>query len=110
MPYAWAPARVSTRPPCAPPFPPSFPSFSLQVGSIEDLEAYYERLGTFTGLYSRAVYDRMAKTIPKAIVLCQVGGSVTQTLPSRGLAAAPVQLTATPPRPHGLASAHPPAP
>ena len=42
------------------------------MGSIEDLEAYYERLGAFTGIYARAAYDRMAKTVPKAIILCQV--------------------------------------
>ena len=43
-----------------------------QVGSIEDLEVYYERLGTFTGLYARHIFNRMAKTVPKAIILCQV--------------------------------------
>jgi hypothetical protein len=42
------------------------------AGSIEDLDAYYERLGTFTGLYARSVFDRMARTVPKAIILCQV--------------------------------------
>jgi hypothetical protein len=45
-----------------------------QVGSLEDLDAYYERLGTFTGLYARHIFTRMAKTVPKAIILCQVGG------------------------------------
>lgn len=43
-----------------------------EVGSIEDLEVYYERLGTFTGLYARHVFNRMGKTVPKAIILCQV--------------------------------------
>jgi hypothetical protein len=43
------------------------------VGSIEDLEVYYERLGSFTGLYARHIFNRMAKTVPKAIILCQVG-------------------------------------
>ncbi len=47
----------------------------LQVGSIEDLDAYYERLGTFTGLYARHIFNRMSKTVPKAIVLCQVGAA-----------------------------------
>lgn len=42
------------------------------VGSIEDLDAYYEKLGTFCGLYARSVFDRMGKTVPKAIILCQV--------------------------------------
>lgn len=44
----------------------------MAAGSIEDLDAYYEKLGMFCGLYARAVYDRMAKTVPKAIILCQV--------------------------------------
>lgn len=44
----------------------------LAVGSIEDLDAYYDKLGTFCGLYARMTYDRMAKSIPKAIILCQV--------------------------------------
>jgi len=44
----------------------------MAAGSIEDLDAYYEKLGSFCGIYARAVYDRMAKTVPKAIVLCQV--------------------------------------
>lgn len=44
------------------------------MGSIEDLDAYYERLGTFTGLYARHIFNRMSKTVPKAIILCQVGG------------------------------------
>jgi hypothetical protein len=44
----------------------------MAVGSIEDLDAYYEKLGSFCGIYARAVYDRMAKTVPKAIILCQV--------------------------------------
>ena len=44
----------------------------MAAGSIEDLDAYYEKLGTFCGIYARAVYDRMSKTIPKAIILCQV--------------------------------------
>ncbi|PRW45025.1 dynamin-related GTPase isoform A [Chlorella sorokiniana] len=43
-----------------------------EVGSIEDLDAYYERLGTFTGLYARHIFNRMSKTVPKAIILCQV--------------------------------------
>ena len=50
------------------------PPCLLQVGSIEDLDAYYERLGTFTGLYARHIFNRMSKTVPKAIILCQVGG------------------------------------
>lgn len=71
------PRRVSPhnhRPPaptlCCPPSPscPLLP----QVGSIEDLDAYYERLGTFTGLYARHIFNRMSKTVPKAIILCQV--------------------------------------
>lgn len=44
----------------------------IEVGSIEDLDAYYERLGNFTGLYARHIFNRMAKTVPKAIVLCQI--------------------------------------
>ncbi|KAL4421810.1 hypothetical protein ABPG77_001599 [Micractinium sp. CCAP 211/92] len=44
----------------------------MEVGSIEDLDAYYERLGNFTGLYARHIFNRMAKTVPKAIVLCQI--------------------------------------
>lgn len=44
----------------------------IAVGSIEDLDQYYEKLGTFCGLYARMTYDRMAKTVPKAIILCQV--------------------------------------
>ena len=44
----------------------------MQVGSIEDLEAYYERLGEFCGIYARHIFNRMAKTVPKAIILCQV--------------------------------------
>ncbi len=44
----------------------------MAAGSIEDLDAYYEKLGSFCGIYARAVYDRMAKTVPKAIILCQV--------------------------------------
>lgn len=44
------------------------------MGSIEDLDSYYERLGNFTGLYARHIFNRMAKTVPKAIVLCQVRG------------------------------------
>lgn len=44
----------------------------MEAGSIEDLEAYYERLGTFCGIYAREVFNRMAKTVPKAIILCQV--------------------------------------
>jgi dynamin 1/3 len=44
----------------------------MAVGSVEDMEQYYERLGHFCGLYARNVYDRMAKTVPKAIILCQV--------------------------------------
>lgn len=44
----------------------------MAVGSIEDLDAYYEKLGTFCGIYARAVYDRMSRTVPKAIILCQV--------------------------------------
>lgn len=44
----------------------------MQVGSIEDMEAYYERLGNFCGIYAREVFNRMAKTVPKAIILCQV--------------------------------------
>ncbi|KAL6777607.1 hypothetical protein ACKKBG_A14925 [Auxenochlorella protothecoides x Auxenochlorella symbiontica] len=44
----------------------------LEVGSVEDLDAYYDRLGAFTGTYARAIYDRMSKTVPKAIILCQV--------------------------------------
>lgn len=54
---------------------PSFQSHLLQVGSIEDLDAYYERLGTFTGLYARHIFNRMSKTVPKAIILCQVGAA-----------------------------------
>jgi dynamin GTPase len=41
-------------------------------GTIQDMEQYYEKLGTFCGLYARKTYDRMAKTVPKAIILCQV--------------------------------------
>ncbi|KAL4448267.1 hypothetical protein ABPG75_005486 [Micractinium tetrahymenae] len=44
----------------------------IEVGSIEDLDAYYKRLGNFTGLYARHIFNRMAKTVPKAIVLCQI--------------------------------------
>ena len=44
----------------------------MAAGSIEDLDAYYERLGSFCGIYARTIYDRMGKTIPKAIILCQV--------------------------------------
>lgn len=44
----------------------------ISVGSIEDLDAYYEKLGMFCGIYARMTYDRMAKTVPKAIILCQV--------------------------------------
>jgi hypothetical protein len=44
----------------------------MAVGGIEDLDEYYERLGLFCGLYARSVYDRLAKTVPKAIILCQV--------------------------------------
>lgn len=44
----------------------------IVVGSIEDLDAYYEKLGNFCGIYARMTYDRMAKTVPKAIILCQV--------------------------------------
>jgi hypothetical protein len=44
----------------------------MEAGSLEDLDAYYERLGTFTGLYARHIFSRMAKTVPKAIILCQV--------------------------------------
>jgi dynamin 1/3 len=44
----------------------------MAAGSLEDLDAYYEKLGSFCGIYARAVYDRMAKTVPKAIILCQV--------------------------------------
>ena len=44
----------------------------MAVGSIEDLDAYYEKLGTFCGIYARAVFDRMSRTVPKAIILCQV--------------------------------------
>ncbi len=45
----------------------------LQEGAIQDLDAYYEKLGNFTGIYARNAFDRMAKTVPKAIILCQVG-------------------------------------
>lgn len=41
-------------------------------GTIQDMDQYYEKLGTFCGLYARKIYDRMAKTVPKAIILCQV--------------------------------------
>eukprot|EP00887_Chlorella_sp_A99_P004268 scaffold15.g4268.t1 len=34
-----------------------------EVGSLEDLEAYYERLGLFCGTYARQIFDRMAKTV-----------------------------------------------
>lgn len=44
-----------------------------QAGAIEDMEAFYERLGTFVGLYARHIFNRMSKTVPKAIILCQVG-------------------------------------
>ena len=44
----------------------------IAAGSIQDLDQYYEKLGTFCGLYARMTYNRMAKTVPKAIVLCQV--------------------------------------
>lgn len=44
----------------------------ITVGSIQDLDAYYEKLGSFCGIYARAIYTRMAKTVPKAIILCQV--------------------------------------
>lgn len=44
----------------------------IEVGSIEDQDAYYERLGSFTGTYARHIYDRMSKAVPKAIILCQV--------------------------------------
>lgn len=44
----------------------------ITVGSIQDLDAYYEKLGNFCGIYARAIYTRMAKTVPKAIILCQV--------------------------------------
>lgn len=43
-----------------------------QEGAIPDLDAYYEKLGSFAGIYARHVFDRMAKTVPKAIILCQV--------------------------------------
>ena len=43
-----------------------------QEGAIQDLDAYYEKLGNFTGIYARHAFDRMAKTVPKAIILCQV--------------------------------------
>lgn len=56
----------------------------MQVGSIEDLDAYYERLGTFTGLYARHIFNRMSKTVPKAIILCQVGGVVWRWRHTRG--------------------------
>lgn len=36
------------------------------------MDEYYERLGNFAGLYARHVFDRMSKTVPKAIILCQV--------------------------------------
>jgi len=41
-------------------------------GTIQDLDQYYEKLGKFCGIYARMTYDRMAKTVPKAIILCQV--------------------------------------
>lgn len=41
-------------------------------GTIQDLDQYYEKLGRFCGIYARMTYDRMAKTVPKAIILCQV--------------------------------------
>ncbi|KFM25284.1 Dynamin-2B [Auxenochlorella protothecoides] len=50
----------------------TIPLKACMVGSVEDLDAYYDRLGAFTGTYARAIYDRMSKTVPKAIILCQV--------------------------------------
>lgn len=41
-------------------------------GTIQDLDQYYEKLGKFCGIYARMTYNRMAKTVPKAIILCQV--------------------------------------
>lgn len=53
------------------PSPPP-PSPLAQEGAIQDLDAYYEKLGNFAGIYARHVFDRMGKTVPKAIILCQV--------------------------------------
>ncbi|KDD71394.1 hypothetical protein H632_c5124p0, partial [Helicosporidium sp. ATCC 50920] len=53
---------------------------TIEAGSVEDMDSYYERLGTYVGAYARSAYTRMAKTVPKAIILCQVIRSRDQLL------------------------------